>query len=239
MGQEQGTSSAPATSPGPESLPWGEPRAGGAPAPVCSLLQRLPVAQGAPGPPKRSQHMDVPQHHSQEEEEHIPTPVAAQARIQMSTLHPLSEGRGVGVTLDRLPAPLQTGKAPSREGKSSALLEMQETPLSQGSSWTVRFKELFHSGKRKARVEKKSAGQCRGDPSSRGPAQRALSRPLSPKPCRISSLRRDPSPHPSTDPPSSQKDPPHTGTGWEPGPHPDPSAGSRARSPFPCPQSLI
>lgn len=106
--------------------------------------------------------MDVPQHHSQEEEEeqHIPTPVAAQARMQMSTLHPLGEGRGVGLPpKNRLPAPLQTGKAPSGEGKSSALPEAQEAPLSQGSSWTVRFKELFHSGKRKARVKRKSAGQ--------------------------------------------------------------------------------
>lgn len=78
-----------------------------APAPVCSLLQRLPVAQGAPGPPKRSQHMDVPQHHSQEEEEeqHIPTPVAAQARMQMSTPHPLSEGRGVGLPPKQAPSP--------------------------------------------------------------------------------------------------------------------------------------
>lgn len=139
--------------------PGGEPQAGRAPAPVCSLRQRLPVAQGAPRPPKRSQHMDVPQHHSQEEEEeHIPAPVAAQARMQMCTLHPLSEGRGVRFPPKQAPSPTADSKAPSREGKSSALLEAQETPLSQGSSRTVRFKELFHSGKRKARVKRKVSG---------------------------------------------------------------------------------
>lgn len=115
--------------------------------------------------------MDVPQHHSQEEEEekeeeHIPAPGAAQARMLMSTPCTLSERAGeLGSPPNRLPAPLQTGKAPSGEGKSSALPEARETPLSQGSSWTVRFKELFHSGKRKARVKRKSAGQRRGIPA--------------------------------------------------------------------------
>lgn len=105
----------------------------------------------------------------------------------------------MGSPQNRLPAPLQTGKAPSGEGKSSALPEAQETPLSQGSSRTVRFKELFHSGKRKARVKRKSAGQRRGIPAP-GARQCAPSRPLSPKPCRISSLRGDPGPRPRTDP---------------------------------------
>lgn len=82
----------------------------------------------------------------------------------------------------RLPAPLQTGKAPSREGKSSALPEGQETPLSQGSSWTVRFKELFHSGKRKAHVKIKSAGQRHGIPApgARPSAPRAACSPQNP-----------------------------------------------------------
>lgn len=135
------------------------------------------------GPWKDDSTWMCPQHHSQEEEEeHIPTPVAAQARMQMSTLHPLSEGRGVAFPPKQAPSPTADSKAPSGEGKSSALPEAQGTPLSQGSSWTVRFKELFHSGKRKARVKRKSAGQRRGIPApgARHSAPRAARSPQNP-----------------------------------------------------------
>lgn len=127
----------------------------------------------------------------------------------MSTPHPLREGRGAGFPPNRLPAPLQTGKAPSGEGKSSALPEAQETPLSQGSSRTVRFKELFHSGKRKARVKRKSAGQRGGIPApgARHGTPRAARSPQNPAASPPSAGT------PAHAPPSSQKDPPHTGTG--------------------------
>lgn len=100
------------------------------------------------------------------------TPVATQSpqdRMQMRALHSWDSPK------NRLPAPLQTVKAPGRERKRSALPETQETPLPQRRSQTVRFKELFHSGKRKARVKRKSEGHChrqlvrggeRGDPGS-------------------------------------------------------------------------
>lgn len=77
---------------------------------------------------------------------------------------------------------------------------------------------------KKGTCQEKVRGAALRDPGSRCPAQCAPSCPLSPKPCRISSLCRDPGPRPSADPL------PHTGTGWEPGPHPDSAAGSRAGS---------
>lgn len=137
----------------------------------------------------------------------------------MSTLHPLSEGRGVGVPPKQAPSPTADSKAPSGEGKSSALPEAQETPLSQGSSRTVRFKELFHSGKRKARVKRKSAGQRRGIPAPGARHSAPLSPPQNPAASPPSAGTLAPAPALT---PSSQKDPPHTGSGWEPGPHPDP-----------------
>lgn len=95
---------------------------------------------------------------------------------------PSQRGKGVGFPPKQAPSPTADSKAPSGEGKSSALPEAQETPLSQGSSWTVRFKDLFHSGKRKARVKRKSAGQrCRiPAPGARHSAPRAARSPQNP-----------------------------------------------------------
>lgn len=174
LGVNWGRSKAPAP---PRHLPAPrEPAPGGAPGweGSCSSLQPPAEASSCTGSPRASRKITAhgcapaPQPRGGGGEGRGAHPSSRGSPGQDADehpLHPLREGRGAGFPPNRLPAPLQTGKAPSGEGKSSALPEARETPLSQGSSWTVRFKELFHSGKRKARVKRKSAGQRRGIPA--------------------------------------------------------------------------
>lgn len=188
-----------------------------------------------------------------------------QDRMQMRALHPISESRGAGIPppQNRLPAPLQTVKAPGGEGKSSALPAAQEIPLPQLSRQTVQFKELFHSGKRKAHVKRKSEGHRRrqlvhrgkgGNPGSTyiQPCQCLLLTPGTQHAPRSLPLPRSLAASPSTrthrlpqreaqsKPPHTDhlphiRIPPHTVTEWGPAAPSRPLSGSRARSPFPCP----
>lgn len=108
--------------------------------------------------------MDVPQHHSQEEEEeeHIPTPVAAQARMQMSTLHPLSEGRGLGSPQNRLPAPLQTVRLPAGKGRAQPCRKPRKLPFPREAAGQYDSKIYFTVAKERHMSRESQQGSAVG-----------------------------------------------------------------------------
>lgn len=202
LGGNWGRSKAPALLlPPPHALRahlGGSPRLGGLLLQFAASYRGFQLHREAQGPQKITAHecAPAPQPRGGGGGAH---PNSCGSPDQDADEHPAPSARagGLGSPQNRLPAPLQTVRLPAGKGRAQPCWKPRKLPFPREAAGQYDSKSYFTVAKERHVSREKSAGQRRGIPAPG--AQCALSFPLSPKPCRISSLRGDPGPCPSTD----------------------------------------